>query len=492
LGGQQSKRFAAPDTGWLLMVADDAGGFVHRARAWSGTVRARTTAAAVLVVAFVLLLGAVALVASLRGVLIREAQAAAERQAAQAASQLESGAAADTVASRGGEEAFIQILDVDGRVVAATDIVVGQPAVAQLQPGETTRASTTFDDDGFVVAAASADTDTGELVVLAARNLDRVGESTGALTSLLAVGLPLVLLVLGIVTWRIVGRALAPVEAVRREVDEISAAQLHRRVPEPSRADEIARLAATMNRMLDRLEAAQEQQRRFVSDASHELRSPIAVIRQHAEVALAHPDRIVPNELATTVRAESLRLQLLVDDLLLLARADEGTLALVRRPLDLDDIVFDEAKRLRSTTDLHVNTAAVSGGRIDADPAAIRRVMRNITDNAARHASTTVTLRLAQTDGRVVLDVDDDGPGIAAGDRARVLDRFVRLDDARARDAGGAGLGLAIAAELVAAHDGKITIDASPSGGTRVRLGFPPAEDAAQPNTVTGRVRSDS
>jgi signal transduction histidine kinase len=229
--------------------------------------------------------------------------------------------------------------------------------------------------------------------------------------------------------------------------------------------------------MLDRLERAQLQQRRFVSDASHELRSPIAVIRQHAEVALAHSDRVLATDLATTVRAESLRLQLLVGDLLLLARADEGMLALAPRPLDLDDIVFDEAKRLRSATDLHVDTATVSGGRIDADPAAIRRVLRNITDNAARHASATVTLRLAQANGRVVLDVDDDGPGIATEDRARVLDRFVRLDAARARDAGGTGLGLAIAAELVAAHDGEITIDASPAGGTRVRLCFRPADD---------------
>jgi signal transduction histidine kinase len=291
--------------------------------------------------------------------------------------------------------------------------------------------------------------------------------------------LPLVLLVLGAVTWRIVGRALAPVEAVRREVDEISAAELHRRVPEPAQADEIARLAATMNRMLDRLEQAQEQQRRFVSDASHELRSPIAVIRQPAELALAHPDRIALSELATTVRTESLRLQLLVDDLLLLARSDEGMLGLERRPLDLDDIVFDEAKRLRSSTDLHVDTVGVSGGRIDADPAAIRRVLRNIIDNAARHARSTVTLRLAQSNGQVVLDVDDDGPGIAIADRARVLDRFVRLDDARTRDGGGAGLGLAIAAELVTAHGGDIAVDSSPTGGTRVRLRFVAAHDAA-------------
>jgi signal transduction histidine kinase len=446
---------------------------------WSGTVRARTTAAAVLVVAVVLLLGAVALVVSLRGVLIRDLETAAEQQAADAAEQLASGAAAETVVASGGEDAFRQVVGPNGRVVAASDIVAGQPAVASVQPGQTTRASVAFDDDDFVVAAAAAETGDGELVVLAARNLDRVGESTSALTALLAVGLPLVLVVLGAVTWRIVGRALAPVEAVRSEVDEISAAELHRRVPEPARADEIARLAATMNRMLDRLEQAQEQQRRFVSDASHELRSPIAVIRQHAEVALAHPDRIPLDDLATTVRAESLRLQQLVDDLLLLARADEGMLALEPRPLDLDDVVFDEAKRLRSTTDLHIDTGGVSGGRIDGDPAAIRRVLRNITDNAVRHARTAVTLRLVQRNGRVVLDVDDDGPGIASKDRARVLDRFVRLDDARARDDGGAGLGLAIAAELVIAHGGEIAVVTSPSGGTRVRLRFVAASDAA-------------
>ena len=458
------------------MAADS--GLLRRARAWSGTVRARTTAAAVLVVAVVLILAAVALVLSLRGVLVREVHAAVEQQAAQAVEQLESGAAPAAVAARGGEEAFNQVLDEDGDVVAADDVVLGQPPVAVLEPGETRQASVPFDDDDdFLVTAASAETTDGAVIVLSARSLDRVGESTSALTGLLAVGLPLVLVVLALVTWRIVGRALAPVDAVRREVEEISAAELHRRVPEPDGADEIARLAATMNRMLERLERAQNQQRRFVSDASHELRSPITVIRQHAEVALAHPDRMPASDLATTVRAESMRLQLMVDDLLLLARADEGTLTLQPHPIDLDDLVFDEAKRLRSLTDLHVDTAGVSGGRIDADPAAIRRVLRNLTDNAARHARGTVALRLAQTNGRVVLDVDDDGPGIATDDRERVLDRFVRLDDARTRDAGGAGLGLAIAAELVAAHGGDIAIDASPAGGTRVRLRFSAADD---------------
>jgi len=274
-------------------------------------------------------------------------------------------------------------------------------------------------------------------------------------------------------TWVVVGRALGPVEAIRTEVDGISAAELHRRVPDPPGSDEIARLARTMNRMLGRLERAQVRQRRFVSDASHELRSPVASIRQHAEVALAHPDRTTTGELAETVLAEGLRVQHLVEDLLLLARADEHTLRLQRRPVDLDDLVFDEARRLREVTDLRVDTTAVSAGRVVGDSAELRRMLRNLGDNAARHTRGRISFALAEHNGVVLLAVDDDGPGIPAADRERVLERFVRLDDARARDAGGSGLGLAIVAELVAAHGGTLAIADSSLGGARVELNFP-------------------
>jgi signal transduction histidine kinase len=309
--------------------------------------------------------------------------------------------------------------------------------------------------------------------VLYAHTLESVSESVRAMTVLLSVGLPLLLVVVGATTWWMVGRALAPVDAVRREVDAISASQLHRRVPEPGSSDEVARLTATMNRMLDRLEQARDRQRRLVSDASHELRSPVAVIRQHAEVALAHPERTTTAALAETVAAEGLRLHQLVDDLLLLARADEGTLQLDRRPLDVDDVVFDEVHRLRTTTVLHVDASAVSAARAFADPAATRRIVRNLTDNAVSHARTRIGLSLTETDGVVVLHVDDDGPGIAADDRTRVFDRFVRLDDSRARDDGGAGLGLAIVTELAAAHGGDVTVADSPLGGARVTLRLP-------------------
>lgn len=267
---------------------------------------------------------------------------------------------------------------------------------------------------------------------------------------------------------------LRPLAEVTRIADAIVAGDRSRRVAVSVPGTEAAHLAQALNLMLDQQQATEDHLRRFIADASHELRSPVASIRQHAEVALAHPDRATTAELATTVLADSVRVQRLVEDLLLLASADEHTLQqLPRRPVDLDDLVFDEARRLRDATDLRVDTTAVSAGRIDGDLAGLRRVLRNLGDNAARHARTRISFALAAHDSAVVLAVDDDGPGIPDGDRDRVLERFVRLDDARARDAGGSGLGLAIAAELVAAHGGTISIADSPLGGARIQVNLP-------------------
>ncbi|MCW2689722.1 MAG: sensory histidine kinase [Mycobacterium sp.] len=285
----------------------------------------------------------------------------------------------------------------------------------------------------------------------------------------------MLLLVVAVTTWTTVGRALAPVEAIRREVDEISAAQLHRRVPQPGADDEVGRLAATMNRMLARLESARDSQRRFVSDASHELRSPLTTIRQHAEVALAHPEGTTAAELADVVLAEELRMQRLVEDMLLLARTDEDVRP-PRLPVDLDDLAFDEARRLRSTTPLHVDATAVGAARVLGDADALGRVLRNLGDNAARHATSRVNVGLVDRGNDVLLTVEDDGPGIPESERARVLQRFVRLDAARSRDDGGSGLGLAIVDEVVRAHGGWVSITESALGGVRVAVTLPGQE----------------
>ncbi len=437
------------------------------------TVRVRTTLAATIVVGLAMVVGALLLVVVLREHLIDGIKSAVDLRAVDVVTGIESGSGTGGLAIDESDDMLVQVVAADGTVVASSHNVDGLPPVVRLGPGESRVIAVPIDDTDFLATAHGAETPDGRLVVVVARTIDTVADSTRTVTRLLAVGLPLMLLVVAAITWAVVGRALAPVEAIRAEVDEISAAQLHRRVPTPPGEDEISRLATTMNRMLARLEQSQARQHRFISDASHELRSPVASIRQHAEVALAHPEGTPTAELAEIVLAENLRVQRLVEDLLLLARADEHALSRDRRPLDLDDIVFDEARRLRDVTELRVETTGVSAGRVDGDAAGLRRVLRNLGDNASRHARSRVAFALAAENGSLVLAVDDDGPGIPASERAVVLERFVRLDDARARDAGGSGLGLAIVSEVVAAHGGQVTIADSPLGGARVEVRLP-------------------
>ncbi|HEV8174204.1 MAG TPA: HAMP domain-containing sensor histidine kinase [Actinoplanes sp.] len=437
------------------------------ASALRGSVRVRITSAAAAVVGVALLLGAIALVASLHAVLTREVRVTTTVRATEMARMVESGGpGAATVA---GDEVTLQVLGPAGDVLAASPNAAGLPALVQLKPGESRAIEVPFDDSTYLAVAAAA----GPCrTVVLGQSLDQVEEPTRALVVLLAVGLPALLVVVAVTTWRLVGRALAPVDAIRGQVDAISAAALHRRVPQPSTRDEIARLAATMNRMLERLESAQIRERRFIADASHELRSPIAAIRQHAEVALAHPD--LGDGLAHVAHAESLRMQALVDDLLLLAQADEHGPNLRRQPVDVDDLVLAEARRLRDADELRVDASGVSAARVDGDPAALRRMLRNLVDNAVRHASHQIAFSLSEQDGWAVLHVDDDGPGVPAGDRTRVFERFVRLDDARVGiDGGTGGLGLAIVTEIVVAHGGNVVIEEAPLGGARAAVRLP-------------------
>ena len=443
----------------------------RRVRARIGTVRAGTTAVATAFVAIAFVVGAIVLLTVLRGTLITEVKDAARTQALDVARQLDTGQP-PTLEVAGSDEQLIQVLGPDGSVLASSSNVAGAPAVARLRPGESAQVLTPLDSEEFMAVAEGAQTSAGPRTVLVARALVGVFETTALITQLLIIGLPLLLLVVAVTTWVVVGRALAPVEAIRREVDEISAAQLHRRVPQPDADDEIGRLAATMNRMLARLEDARNSQHRFVSDASHELRSPITTIRQHAEVALAHPDGTTTEELAEVVLAEELRLQRLVEDLLLLARADEHVPP-PRAPVDLDDLAFEEAGRLRSTTSLRVDTSAVQAARVYGNADALARVLRNLGENAARYAAGRIDITPTDRGSDVLLTVDDDGPGIPETERIRVLQRFVRLDESRSRGDGGSGLGLAIVDEVVRAHHGTVSISRSPLGGARIEVTLP-------------------
>jgi signal transduction histidine kinase len=380
----------------------------------------------------------------------------------------------------------VQVVDSSGAVVAASSNLARSGPLGPVAAGDARRVDgvTVVDtepgaeapeeeQEDFMVAARAADTGSGELLVLAGRSFEIVDESAGALTGILVVGVPVLLMVLGGSAWVLVGRALAPVEAMRREVDEITSEALDRRVAEPAGTDEVARLAVTLNAMLGRLERAQQRQRQFVSDASHELRSPVAAIRQHAEVASVYPESTPVDELAREVIGEAERLQRLVEDLFVVARADEDTLVLERREVDVDDLAFDEARRLRAATDLRIDTSGVAAGRVVGDRALLARALRNLGDNAARHARAVIAFTVSESDGIVRLAVDDDGPGIPEAERAKVFERFVRLDDARARGTGGTGLGLAIVHEVATAHGGTVAARDSALGGARLELTLP-------------------
>ncbi|MBC2901559.1 sensor histidine kinase [Streptomyces cupreus] len=406
----------------------------ERARRELRAVRVRATVIAVLAVALALVAGGVALVFGLRTELSNDVRDAARDRAGEVARVIEAGRGVSTLAVSADDEEFLQVVAEDGTVVAASDNVEGRPALARLAPGGSTTVETDLDEDKFLVVAVGAKDGDRDLTVLDGRAPSGVAEATWTVTRLLLIGVPVLLVLAAAATWAAVGRTL---------------------------------------RRVARAEAAQ---RRFVSDASHELRSPVAAVRQHAEVALAHPERADPDALAGTVREEAVRMQRLVDDLLLLARADESALAATRRPVDVDDLVLEEARSLRSGTDLAIDSTGVGAARVIGDSEALRRLVRNLGENAARHARARVAFALTDTgDGQVRLTVEDDGPGVPPADRKRVFDRFVRLDESRARGAGGAGLGLAIVAEVAAAHRGRAEVGEGDLGGARFVVTLPSA-----------------
>ena len=309
--------------------------------------------------------------------------------------------------------------------------------------------------------------------LVVAKNLDDVTESVRILMLSLAISIPIAVSLLAAVVWWLMGRALAPVEAIRAEVSGMHVADLHRRVPVRSNDDEISRLAVTMNALLERVEQATNRQREFVGDASHELRGPLTRIRSLLELSIAHPATAKPEATYRSVLSDITKLQQLVDDLLFLARSEAARPQVPDVGVDLDDLVLAQVKELRARGRVRVDASAVSATRVRGDANQLRRAISNLVSNAERHAATTITFELREYDGQGELVVADDGPGIPEEQREAVFQRFTRLDDARSRDSGGAGLGLAIVHDIIARHSGTVSIGTSETGGARISLHLP-------------------
>lgn len=450
--------------------------------------RSRITLVATAVVAVFLVAGAGIFLLLVRGALLDGVRVAAERDAATLAQRIETGgltALADD--DWDDDETFYQVVSASGTVVAASENVSGMAAVADASnddpgtirldgdSGQRGQGGSDGLDGEFVIETEDAD----DALVVVGLSTEDVSDTLGDVTPLVAGAVPVLLALLAATTWITAGRALRPVERMRREVDAVTAQRLDRRLDTTGANDEVGRLALTMNRMLDRLDESQKAQRRFVSDASHELKSPLASMRQYAEIARLHPDRVTQEDLADAVLDEGSRLEKIVQGMLLLAHADEHTLGRAPAPVDLDDILLAETSRLRASTSLTIDASRVGPARTLGDSALLAQVVRNLADNAARHTNTTIAFGLTAPDGQgaVILTIDDDGPGIPPAERRRVFERFVRLDAARARDAGGSGLGLAIVQEIVLSHGGTVQVTEAPLGGARFEVHLPQLAD---------------
>lgn len=310
-------------------------------------------------------------------------------------------------------------------------------------------------EGAYVEATRNLSSQYGVLTLHAVTPRDEINRSVGALSGALIVVLPALVFSAGGMAWVVAGRTLAPVAAMTRRVRELSATNLDERVPVPSSRDEIWELAETMNQMLERLERSAYAQRQFVSDASHELRSPVASIRAQLETALRYPDDVDWPQIAEVVLAEDDRLDHLVGNLLAMARIEEGRTGR-RSEVDLEDLVLAQARRLTGVT---VDVSAVSAGRVWGNAGELTSVVRNLADNAARHARSTVSMSLREEGPWVVLRVADDGHGVSPADRDRIFERFARLEEGRTRDRGGAGLGLALSRRIVERHGGRIHVE---------------------------------
>jgi signal transduction histidine kinase len=439
-----------------------------------GSVRVRTTVLATVAFAVALTAGSYWLVGAVRGSLEDRVRQDNLLYVQRAADQLRSGIPPADVSVQNG--AGVQIIRDDGTVVAGSSGLEYQRPIVTIVGDATPIGPVTLPaikGTSQIVGSESVATPAGnKFTVAVASPLDGVRRSVDTVVRYLKIGIPLAVLLLGALVWLLVRRALRPVEAIREEVEEISHGTLHRRVPVSSAHDEVARLAGTMNAMLDRLECSAQRQRTFVSDASHELRSPLAATRTLLEVTGngdAH-DAVDWDALRDGLVAENSRMAQLVDGLLELARADDADALGSTQPVELADVVAEETSRRRS---VEVRIGDIPNVTVHGNADQLGRALRNVLDNAARYAHARVEVSVITDGGEVELRVDDDGPGVPAADRTRVFERFTRLEEGRTRSEGGAGLGLAIVAAIAGRHHGDVRVDDSPLGGARFVLRLP-------------------
>jgi signal transduction histidine kinase len=464
----------------------DTGGLGARLRRLASGVRFRTTAVAVVVVGLVLVGAIVFLAAESDRRVEASVTASAEARAESLAVLAAAGLVTDPLAA--GSRLQAQVVDAAGVVVAASPGIgqIGPFVGVHLAPDTTARYTVDslfeeleglvpdVEDEGpYVVVARGAAGPEGEVTVLVAASEEVIEGVGNVVAGVALIGLPIVLLAVAVLVWILTGWSMRPVDRMSRDAGAISATHLDHRLPVPEAGDELTRLAETLNDMLDRLEVSLVRQRRFVADASHEMKSPVASIRAMVDVARESPGFDEWDRLLADLSREDARLEHLVSALLVLARSDEQAAPGRAIPLDLDQMAGIAAHGIAAQTGVVVHTSGIRPVQVVGDPEAIDSLLRNLLENATQHAARAMWVEVGEESGQAIVRISDDGPGIPLADRERAFDRFVRLDEARSRDAGGAGLGLAVCRAVAAAHGGTVEFVDPAHGGTTAEVRLP-------------------
>jgi signal transduction histidine kinase len=377
----------------------------------------------------------------------------------------------------------IQILDSTGRVKTGDPASVSDPPILTLAAGQRERLVTVshpanLPDARAAIVALRTTSPGGAVTVVVAGSLDAADAKVSHAIMFSSVAGGISLAMVAIVAWLTAGRTLRRVDRLCGEVAAITARGADGASGAPARrvlaagSDELARLGSTLNQMLDSLARTAERQRRFVADAAHELRTPIAGLAASVEVAASQPQRPADDGFLTEQLGGLHALGHLVNDLLVLAALD-GHAPARHRPVDLSGVVADCVRLARTPSGVRIRADDLPSAVVGGDESQLSRIVANLIDNALRHARAEVAVDVVIEAGQVVVTVSDDGLGIPVADRERVWERFARLDDDRSRDGGGTGLGLALVRELAEAHGGTAAVTGSQSGGARFEVSLP-------------------
>ena len=380
------------------------------------------------------------------------------------------------------DDAFAQLIGSDGSLIESSGSIAGEPPLVEsadvTAPALSERDAVTIEGEVVPARMLAVPISEGRVLVVGA-SLDDQRQTLGRLATSLAVGGPLALVLAVGVTWLLVGWTLRPVESMRGEAAAISASDPGRRLPVPGTGDELARLAETLNAMLERLEEAIERERRFVDDASHELRTPLANLKAELDLALRRSRTADELERALRSAAEETdRLARLADDLLVLARSDRGRLPIRREPVDVARMVggtVDTFAARASERGVGIDVRVPEELRADVDELRVRQALGNLLDNGLRYVPSGGRMRVdaERHDGSLRLEVRDTGPGFPPEFLPLAFEAFARPDVSRSRPGGGTGLGLAIVAAVAEAHGGTAVADNLPDGGAVVVLSIP-------------------